>query len=133
MSDSDVTITADDVKELNDAAVVRAAAFARFAGTALVGVGALGCLAWFWSTVRAQQSASIGANFGLPGTGIERDISLVDRLDLFAPYVGPIVTAALVVGFGLMLRLVADFVVTRMGGSVTGFLPGDRFDEELSS
>jgi hypothetical protein len=123
--DDDV-ITAQDVEELNGAVVARTAAFVRIAGTVLVVVGVVGCAAWLWTTVRTQQAVSASVNFGIPASGPKPDVDLIDRVDLFAPYVPAVVTASLVVGFGLLLRLVADFVVARAGGSLTGFEAGDR-------
>jgi hypothetical protein len=126
--DDDV-ITAQDVEELNGV-VVRAAAFVRIAGTVLVVVGVVGCAAWLWTTVRTQQAVSASVNFGIPATGPKPDVDLIDRVDLFAPYVGAVVIASLVVGFGLLLRLVADFVVARTGASLTGFEAGDRLADQ---
>jgi hypothetical protein len=46
-----------------------------------------------------------------------------------APYLGLLLTAVAVAGFGLLLRLMADFAVDRVGGTTTGFAAGDRLDE----
>jgi hypothetical protein len=56
-------------------------------------------------------------------------VSWVDRIDLFAPFVGSLVVACAVVAFGLFLRLLADFLVDRVGGSTTGFEEGDSVDD----
>jgi hypothetical protein len=63
--------------------------------------------------------------FTLGGDRPPIDVDLVDRVDLFTPYVGLLVESALVIGFGLALRLIADFLVARSGGTLTGFEPGD--------
>jgi hypothetical protein len=133
MTDPDLTLTVDDIGDLNRDAIARAAAFVNLAGAALVAVGALGCLAWLWSAVRVQQQVSPGLALGFGDGASGRNATWLDRVDLFAPFVGSLVIAALVVGFGLLLRLSADFVVARSGGTITGFQPGDRLDDEESS
>jgi hypothetical protein len=125
-----MVITPEDVEELNAAAIARAAAFVRIAGTVLVGVGAAGCLAWLWTAVRSQQELSPNVGFGLPGSESPQ-VELVDRIDLLAPFLGAWVLAAFVVGFGLLLRLAADFVLARSGGSVTGFEAGDVLPDDI--
>jgi hypothetical protein len=70
----DIVVTVDEVDDLNRAAVARAAVaraagFVRIAGTALVVIGAIGCVAWLWTTVRVQQAASASGNFGIPPNG----------------------------------------------------------------
>jgi hypothetical protein len=42
---------------------------------------------------------------------------------------GVVLTAALVVGFGLVMRLAADYTQTRVGASVTGYQVGDDIDD----
>jgi len=127
----ETTITADDVATLNRTAVARAAAFARLAGSALVVVGALGVAAAIWLAVRQQQAAdgsgaaSFGANSG--------DISLVNRIDLLVNPIGYLLSAILTGGTGLALRLIADYTVARVGGSLTGFEVGDAMPAEGES
>jgi len=126
----DDVINANDVDDLNRAVIARAAAFVRMAGTVLVVVGVVGCAAWLWTTVRTQQAASASVTLGVSPTGSKPDVELIDRVDLFAPFFGALVIASLVIGFGLLLRLVADFVVARGGGSLTRFEAGDRVADE---
>jgi hypothetical protein len=128
MTESDVVVTEADVESLNRASIVRAAAFVRIAGSVLVVVGALGAVAWLWTMVRTQQQA--GARFEFSDSGA-LELDLVDRVDILAPYVGVLATTALVVGFGLLLRLVSDFVVARSGGTLSGFEAGDVLDEDV--
>ncbi|HEX6419590.1 MAG TPA: hypothetical protein VFZ77_13910 [Acidimicrobiales bacterium] len=120
-SDGD-TVTPGDIVGMNGMAVARTAAFTRIAGSALVGVGAVGAAAWLWVVVRAQSGLSeLGASiFGQP-----RDLSLAARVDVIAGAAGLLVSAALTAGAGLALRLAADYAVARTGGSVTGFQVGD--------
>ena len=127
MSEVDNALTVDDIHDLNRESVERASAFVRIAGSILVVVGTVGALAWLWSAVRVQQQASPAAAFGLAQSS-GNDVSWIDRVDLFAPYVGSLVIAASAVGFGLFLRLLADFLVDRMGGTTTGFVEGDELD-----
>jgi len=127
MSDRDNALTADDIHDLNRESVERASAFVRIAGSILVVVGTVGALAWLWSAVRVQQQASSAAAFGLSRSS-GNDVSWIDRVDLFAPYVGNLVLAASAVGFGLFLRLLADFLVDRVGGTTTAFVEGDELD-----
>jgi hypothetical protein len=124
-----IVVTTDDVQELNRTAVVRASAFVRIAGTALVVVGLFGLLAWLWGSIRSQQHAEPPTSLGFRLPGSADAVSLVERLDLFFPYVGIAVSSALVVGVGLLLRLVADFAVERVGGTLSGFEPGDVLPE----
>lgn len=118
--DDDV-VTADDVVALNRASVERSAAISRLIGSGLVVVGAVVALAWLWTAVRLQQKIG-DERFRSEDTGL-------DRLDLFAANLGPLALAALALGFGAALRLTADYTQTRVGGSTTGFVVGDRFDE----
>jgi hypothetical protein len=120
-----MVITEDDVDALNRASIARAAAFVRIAGSALVVVGVVGCAAWLWNVIRTQQQVSGSVNLTLGGQGAPVDVDLVDRLDLFVSFVALLVTSAVAAGFGLLLRLTADFLVVRSGGTVTGFEPGD--------
>jgi hypothetical protein len=120
-----MVITEEDVAALNRASIARAAAFVRIAGSVLVVVGAVGCLAWLWNVIRTQQQVSSSVRLVLGGPGAPIDVDLVDRLDLFVSVIALLVTSALAAGFGLLLRLVADFLVMRSGGTLTGFEPGD--------
>jgi hypothetical protein len=127
----ETTITADDVASLNRTAVVRAAAFARLAGSLLVVVGALGVAATIWLAVRQQQAAH---GSGIAAFGSQsRDISLANRIDLLINPIGYLLSATLTGATGLALRLIADYAVARMGGSLTGFEVGDPMPAEDES
>jgi hypothetical protein len=116
-------ITADDIGLLNRAVVTRAAAFARIAGTAVIVVGAVGVVAWAWLTVRHQiRLSAVDVPFGASSTGLD----LVDRVDIVVADVIFLLYAAFVVGVGVALRLAADYTVAGVGGSLTGFEPGDE-------
>jgi hypothetical protein len=39
--------------------------------------------------------------------------------------------AGIAIGFGVMLRLAADFVLARAGGTITGFEPGDVLEPDF--
>jgi hypothetical protein len=132
MSEPDV-LTAEDVRDLNRLSVERAAAFVRIAGSVLVGVGAAGVAAWLWTAVRAQQELLPAGTFTFSDSLPSRSASWVDRVDVLAPYLGLLVTAVAVAGFGLLFRLAADFAVDRVGGTTTGFAAGDRLEESDSS
>jgi hypothetical protein len=129
MSDASDVLTAEDVHDLNRMSMRRTAAFLRIAGLAIVAVGVLAVLGWLWYAVRTQQQ--LGGIDSLPGFGggPEDTASWVDRLDVFAPFLGNLVIGAIAVGFGLLLQLVAGFMIDRTGASLTGFEPGDRFTE----
>ena len=128
------TITGEDVDWLNGRSVARAAAFARIAGTVLIVVGALGVVAWLWMNVRRQQQLSEIIDF-MSGFGddtdsgvvsfADRTVSLSERIDAAADTVTLLLSAALAVGAGFGVRLVAEYTVARTGGSLTAFAVGD--------
>jgi hypothetical protein len=115
-------ITDDDVALMNGMAVARSAAFARVTGTVLVVVGGVAAAAWVWLIVRTQMQID-----GVSVTSAEfsRDVSIAERLDVAAGSVTVLVWAALAGGAGLGLRAIADYVVARTGGSLTGLVSGD--------
>src|SRR5205823_1131860 len=104
-------------------------AFARNTGAVVFVVGLIGVAAWLYAVVRAQQALSSRLGSGGFSGSASDDVDLLDRLDSFAPYVTVLVLAALVTGLGVLLRLVADVVADRFGGTVTGYEPGDTIDE----
>jgi hypothetical protein len=121
-ANDDLRITADDVRDLNRASVERTAAIARLVGNGLVIAGAVVLLAWLWVSVRGQQQLgrlTIGFD---ASTG--RD--LADRVDTFIGSLGMLSSGALVLGLGFVVRLLADYAQTQVGGSVTGFVEGDQ-------
>jgi hypothetical protein len=124
-ADSEI-LTADDIGGLNQQAVVRAAAFTRLAGTALVIAGAIATAAWLWLVVRQQQLVDDNGTFSTSVAVLDEDVSFVQRIDLFAGQVTLGIWAIVALGVGLGLRLVADYSVARTGGSLTGFEAGDR-------
>lgn len=120
-------MTADDVAALNRAMVERGAAFARIAGTVLIVVGAVGLIAALWVIGREQQHLDSGMfSFGDEGEG---GASLLDRIDLISTRFGLVELPVLIGGIGLGLRLVADYVVSRTGGTLTGFEVGDEMPD----
>jgi hypothetical protein len=122
------TVTADDIATTNGMMVARSAAFARLAGTVLIVVGSIGAVAWAWFVVRTQQHLSgalVPGAFDLDSSSP----SLLDRLDAVPGTVVLLVSAALAVGLGVLLRLGADYVVVRTGGSLTGYQVGDELPE----
>jgi hypothetical protein len=138
-SDENEILTADDIAGLNRQAVLRAAAFTRLAGAALVIAGVLAIIAWGWIVVRDQlrlddydDFAPIPVSSSMDDSGplldIEGafDVSFADRVDVLLGRLGFTLTAVVAVGAGLGLRLFADYSVARTGGSLTGFEPGDR-------
>ncbi|HEY3140515.1 MAG TPA: hypothetical protein VGJ86_05265 [Acidimicrobiales bacterium] len=125
MTDIDLTVSADDIADLNRSTVSRAAAFTRLLGTAVLVVGVIGLVAYLWVAVRQQQTLddnSGGSGFGLGDGGL----SLVERIDVFSQTIAYLLWSALVVGAGTVLRLTADYAVARTGGSLTGFQVGDE-------
>jgi hypothetical protein len=123
----DAVATAEDIATLNRMAVERSAAFTRVAGTAVLVAGLVGVLAWLWYIVRLQ--LAMEPRTGLTGVpqidGLDTDITFLDRVDVVSVYFEPLVVAALAAGIGLALRGVADYMVARTGGSLTGFRVGD--------
>jgi hypothetical protein len=128
----DDRITAEDVAFLNRQAVARAGAFGRLSGTGLVAVGAVAALAWLWFTIRQQQMMDDGAG-GSDPFGSAPEVTFADRLDMFTNGISLLVFAGLAAGGGLGLRLLADYTVARVGGSLTGFEPGDQAPAPLES
>jgi hypothetical protein len=137
-SDGSEILTADDITDLNRQAVVRAAAFTRLAGAALVIAGVLAIVAWGWILVRdqlrlddydgidmvaEQTPPEDGPLFDFDGAF---DVTFADRVDVLLARLGFALTAVVAVGVGLGLRLVADYSVARTGGTLTGYEPGDR-------
>lgn len=122
------TVTADDIATTNGMMVARSAAFARLAGTVLIVVGSIGAVAWAWFVVRTQQhlyGALVPGAFDVDPSSP----SLLDRLDAVPGTVVLLMSAALAVGLGVLLRLGADYVVVRTGGSLTGYQVGDELPE----
>lgn len=129
MSEQSDVLTADDVRDLNRMTIRRSASWVRLAGLAIVVVGVLAVLGWLWTAVRTQQE--LGGVGDFPGFGASgSEASLVDRLDLFAPFLGNLALGAIAIGFGLLLQLAAGFMLDRAGGSLTGFEAGDTFSED---
>jgi hypothetical protein len=128
VSGSETIITADDIAALNRAAVARAAALARLAGSVLVVIGAVGVAAWLWLVARRLGVAGDNPFAGVFFTygDFEFDLSFADRLDLVADAFPNLLWAAGAAGLGFGLRLVADYAVARTGGTLTGFEVGDQ-------
>jgi hypothetical protein len=123
--ETDDIATADDIAELNRMAVERSAAFARVAGTVVLVLGAFGAAAWLWLNARLQlRLDDVGGPLG--SFGEDDGVSILDRLDTLTAYVEVLIVSALAAGVGLGLRAVADYLVARTGGSLTGFRVGDR-------
>jgi hypothetical protein len=123
--DTDDIATAEDIAELNRMAVERSAAFARVAGTVVLVLGAFGTAAWLWLNARLQlRLDDVGGPLG--SFGEDDRVSILDRLDTLTAYVEVLIVSVLAAGVGLGLRAVADYLVARTGGSLTGFRVGDR-------
>lgn len=129
MSIESSVLTSEDIAELNAAAVTRAAWFTRLAGTGLVAVGAAGFAAWVWLEVRVQLRLGATTASALPVSVFSQSTDPVDRIDAFAESIYLALYATVAVGVGVGLRMVADYTVTRTGGSVTGFETGDHVPE----
>jgi hypothetical protein len=123
--DDDVITTAD-VDWMNRTMMARSATTVRRAGMALVVAGVVGLLLALWSHWSYQDDlASVGVGSLDPfGDPTERDVSWTDRLDLFARLYGLEVPVT-AVGLGFGLRLFADYVVVRTGGSLGPVDVGD--------
>ena len=65
----------------------------------------------------------------LPLTVFSQSTDVIDRIDAFANEVYLALYASLAVGIGVGLRMTADYMVTRTGGSVSGFEAGDQTPE----
>jgi hypothetical protein len=123
--DTDDIATAEDIAELNRMAVERSAAFARVAGTVVLVLGAFGAASWLWLNVRLQlRLDDVGGPLG--SFGEDDGVSILDRLDTLTAYVEVLIVSVLAAGVGLGLRAMADYLVARTGGSLTGFRVGDR-------
>jgi hypothetical protein len=141
-SDDNEILTTDDITGLNRQAVLRAAAFTRLAGAALVIAGVVAIVAWGWILVRDQMrlddfddaftadSLTVDTPVGDSGPLFDLesafDITFADRVDVLLARLGFALTAVLAVGVGLALRLFSDYSVARTGGTLTGFEAGDR-------
>jgi hypothetical protein len=114
-------INAEDRRLLDRTAIATAANTTKVAGTVLLVIGAVVLAAWAWSAGQAQ----IDAGDGYFGDSLEPGASVGDRVDLFVLQIGPLALGALVLGFGFLLRLLADHVLLAAGGSPLGIEVGD--------
>lgn len=123
-------VTADDLVELNDEVLARTASLARATGTALMVLGAVGAAAWLWLVARQQQLVG-GGDVGIFSFGAdEGGPSFTQRLDGFASTFGYLVSVALTAGFGLLLRVLGQYLTARTGGSLLSAVKaGDLFAE----
>ena len=116
-------VTEADIVLLNRGTVVRGAFFARTAGSVLIVIGAIGFLTWLWTVLRGQNVlGDLGEDFFVGGGD---SLSISERIDVFSYSIGLLLESALVVGVGCALRLIADYTVARLGGSLTGYEVGD--------
>jgi hypothetical protein len=132
--DEDRTITADDVASMNRASIERSAYLARLGGSVLFVVGVLVALGWLWTQIRNQQRLDdYGSSPAVTGAIqlYSARITGVSRVDLLLGSLGGLWLPALAVAGGLALRMLADFVQIRVGGSITGFVEGDVLAVEL--
>jgi hypothetical protein len=120
--DDAILITTDDLARLNRLELRRVAAAARWVATGLFVVAALGAAAWAWSMVHAQVRAEPGFGPGGPG------ISFTDRVDLLAATLIELVLTGVLAAGGVVVRLLADVLVDRSGGTLCGYQVGDRVD-----
>jgi hypothetical protein len=82
-----------------------------------------------WAAFRTQDRASpVNITFGDAVNADE--VTVAQRVDLFATTLGLLLTSAGVLGLGLLARLAGGYMQARVGGSVTGFLPGDSIDTD---
>jgi hypothetical protein len=120
--DQESIVTADDVRDLNRSSVERSASIARIAGVAVTFVGGVLAVGWLWVAVRLQQRIGDGLDFG---TNEPSSVSFAKRVDALVGSLGLLGTAALVVAIGFVACLLADYMQSQVGGSVTGFVEGD--------
>ena len=130
MESDDEAVTESDVVELNRAAVERSASIARLAGSVLVAVGAIGIAGWAWLAFHTQDHAD-PIQFGFDEEVTSRTASMSERIDLFSASLSLLMISTLVTAVGLFVRFAGDYGRgPRVGGSVTGFQPGDRFGSD---
>jgi hypothetical protein len=121
MTDADPTLTADDVAWLDRTSMGRSAKTSRLAGSILAVVGVVVAVAWLWTTVRQQQDLSDA----FIGGSAEPGASFAERIDVAVSQLGLLVTSGILVGVGLLLRLLADHVAFAAGVSPLGLEAGD--------
>ena len=119
-------ITADDVAALNRASLARVATIGRYAAIVLLVVAAMAAAAWLWIVARQQ---GIFGDAGRFAFGTQEDPTVAERVDLFASSLSILVSAGMVGGLGLGLRLVSDFILLRAGATLTGVQVGDAVEE----
>jgi hypothetical protein len=139
--DDDVITTAD-VDWMNRTMLAQSATTVRRAGMALVVAGVAGLLLALWTSWRYQDQlsdrlddfaelieAEVESDGGFldvgPGFSGGRSVAWSERLDAFAQHFGLFVLPAIAVGLGFGLRLFADYVVVRTGGSLGPVDVGD--------
>lgn len=120
-------LDAADVVDLNRAAIARSAALARLTGSILIAIGAVGLALAVYVNVRAQ--LQLGESLGTFGTidgPIAPGPSLNERISTLANGIAVVLEGVAMITFGLLLRMLADYVLARSGASITGYLPGDE-------
>jgi len=125
MNDDDRTLTEADLEVLDQTAVRQMATLARTVSWLLVAAGVLGTLAWFWVSLRGQQTASAVGLSTASAFADGESVPLADRITLFTGQVPILLLSGIVAGVGLLLRAVADHVQLASGSSPLGLQVGD--------
>jgi hypothetical protein len=120
VTDAGANPTADDVADPGWARVARTALLARQTGVLLIGLAAVGAVAWLWIAVSEQGLFNSGGRFPIE---ISQSMSLSQRVDLFASSVAVLMSATLVGGLGLGLRLASDYLLALNAGAPVGAQP----------
>jgi hypothetical protein len=122
-------LTADDVVELNRSAISTTARVVCQAGNVLVVLALVGVAAWLWIVARQQQ---LLGNDGPSGfITVSGESPFARRVDIFAGSVGFLLNVGLVGGLGLGLRLAAENVMLRTGGTLSGLEAGALLAEDV--
>ncbi|HUQ62265.1 MAG TPA: hypothetical protein VM121_00745 [Acidimicrobiales bacterium] len=127
MTTDETQITADDIADLNRTGLAATATIGRILGLVLMVLSAIGVLAWLWITASSQGLVNSGGRFG---SSSEEDMTFTQRLDLLASTSSFLMSAVLVGGVGMAVRLISELLLARTGGSITGIQVGDRPDPE---
>lgn len=130
MADGEPRVTEAEVVALNRETLARTARWGRYGGNVLIVVGLVGVAGWLWMVARQQQL------FGSadPTGGIfafSEEVSPLQRVDLFSTSLGYLLNAVLTGGLGLGLRLVAEHLTIRSGGSLTPLRAGERWSDAV--
>jgi hypothetical protein len=123
-------ITEDDLRGLNQRAVLRTLDLIRRATGLLFLVAGLLAAAWLWTTLRTQGVIEADADQSFTPVFSGQDLSLQERLDFFATTMNQLAFAGALAGVALGVRAYCTVATLNAGGTLTGWNLGDPIDPD---